>query len=62
MKPDNRLGRISIRPWNKLVTWERTPLGLETVTSVSRALRWLRKDRKDAEISSFGGSDAAPRG
>jgi hypothetical protein len=33
------LGRISNRPWNKLVTWERTPLGLETAIPVSRAAR-----------------------
>ena len=39
MGPDNRSGRISHRPWNKLVTWERTPLGLETAAPVSRAAR-----------------------
>ena len=31
-----------------MVTWDRTPLGLETALLVSRALRWLRRDRKDA--------------
>ena len=33
------------------MTWDRTPLGLKTALPVSRALRWLRKGRKDAEIS-----------
>ena len=28
--PDNRLCRVWSRPWNKMVTWNRTPPGLET--------------------------------
>ena len=28
--PDNRFCRVRSRPWNKMVTWDRTPLGLET--------------------------------
>jgi hypothetical protein len=35
------------------VTWERTPLGLETAPPVNRALRWFRRGRKDAEISAL---------
>jgi len=50
------------RPWNKLVTWDRTPLGLETALLVSRALRWLRRDRKDAGIPEIESSGAAPGG
>jgi hypothetical protein len=38
MRPDNRSGRISSRPWNKLVTGERTPLGLETATASAARL------------------------
>jgi hypothetical protein len=34
-----------------MVTWDRTPPGLETAAPVSRALRWLWRDRKDAGIS-----------
>jgi len=37
----------------KMVTWDRTPLGLETALRVSRALRWLWRDRKDAGIPWF---------
>ena len=33
-----------------MVTWDRTPLGLETALHVNRALRWLGRDRKDAGI------------
>ena len=33
-----------------MVTWDRTPLGLETALLISRALRWLWRDRKDAGI------------
>jgi hypothetical protein len=44
-----------------MVTWDRTPLGLETAPSlVNRALRWLGRDRKDAGISEIEGSGAAP--
>src|SRR5579862_2811657 len=28
--PDNRLCRVGSRPWNKMVTWNRTPPGLKT--------------------------------
>jgi hypothetical protein len=43
-------------PWSKKVTCKkvtlgRTPLGLETVPSIGRALRWPWKDRKDAGTS-----------
>jgi hypothetical protein len=42
-------------PWNKMVTWDRTPLGLETAAPcISRALRWLWRDRKDAGIFKSG--------
>ena len=34
-----------------MVTWDRTPLGLETALLISRALRWLWRDRKDAGVS-----------
>ena len=36
---------------NKKLSWNRTPLGLETALLVSRALRWPVEDRKDAGIS-----------
>ena len=38
-------------PWSKKVTGGRTPLGLETVPPIGRALRWPWKDRKDAGTS-----------
>jgi hypothetical protein len=34
-----------------MVTWDRTPLGLETAAPVSRALRWPWRDRKNAGSS-----------
>jgi hypothetical protein len=34
-----------------MVTWDRTPLGLEPPLLVSRALRWLRRAGKNAGIS-----------
>jgi len=38
VRSDNRSGRIPCRPWNKLVTGERTPLGPETATSSAARL------------------------
>src|ERR1700722_2687147 len=32
LRPDNRSSRVLSRPWNKIVTWDRTPLGLKTAT------------------------------
>ena len=46
--PDNRLCRVCSCPWNKMVTGTGRRSGLRPSLLVSRALRWPRRDRKDA--------------
>jgi hypothetical protein len=53
-------------PWSKKVTckkvtWGRTPLGLETVLPIGRALRWPWKEA-ERRWNLFGGTGAAPGG
>jgi hypothetical protein len=45
-----------------MVTWDRTPLGLETAAPVSRALRWLWKGSERRWNLLDEGSGAAPGG
>jgi len=51
------------RPWNKLVTWDRTPLGLETATPCQpRAALAMEGPERRWNLRDFEGSGAAPGG
>jgi hypothetical protein len=61
--PDNRLRRFWSRPWNKLVTWDRTPLGLETATPCQpRAALAVEGSEKRWNLRDLESSGAAPGG
>jgi hypothetical protein len=51
------------RPWNKLVTWDRTPLGLETANPCQpRAALAMEGPERRWNLRDFEGSGAAPGG